>query len=112
MPILLLAGMGFAVFAGICRNVWLARAGWILAAGSFVILMIPDVYHLAIPRSKAHVRPAIEFMQAHRKPGDRIYVVGGETSLNYFAYSGHRVDELTTLNFYPFQPLVWRSHLG
>jgi hypothetical protein len=104
VPIHLLAGVGFAWGIGWGRT-FLRRAAWVVALVAVAVLGVENGYHLFMPRSKAHVRPAIEYVDAHRQPGDWICVVGGETSINYFAYHMHQVDAQTELNVLPTTPL-------
>ena len=37
-------------------------------------------WYLAFPRNRGHIRPAVEFIRAHRTPGEPIYVIGEEES--------------------------------
>lgn len=36
-------------------------------------------YHLGVPRHRGHVRPAVEFVRAHRQGGEPVYVIGEPT---------------------------------
>lgn len=55
--------------------------GWALIG---VLLLNPVSFHILYPRTRVELRPAIQYMQAHRQTGDIIYVY--EASLRTFDY--------------------------
>ncbi|MDB5297390.1 MAG: hypothetical protein JWO31_3373 [Phycisphaerales bacterium] len=70
--VLLLAGIGFGAVAVRLAAVGPRRA--VVALG--VLLAVPAAscaYSLIVPRTRAHVRPAVEFVAARYQPGDVIY---------------------------------------
>lgn len=40
-------------------------------------------YHLIVPRSRSHIRPAVEYLRAHRRSGEPIYAL---TPAEFFCY--------------------------
>jgi hypothetical protein len=76
----------------------------VLAGVVGAILVVQSSYALAVPRTRTHIRPAIEFLREHRQPGDTVWVVGGAASDIYRCYVDPP-DALTVLNVPPDHPL-------
>jgi hypothetical protein len=83
----------FALLSGV--GLWaMARAhekgieicGWVLGAVGAVTMLIQTGIYLARPDTRTHVRPAIEYVRAHRRPGDAVWVMGETTSVDYLMY--------------------------
>ncbi|MGB7159192.1 MAG: glycosyltransferase family 39 protein [Tepidisphaeraceae bacterium] len=74
--VILLAGNGIE---------WICRAAsetkWQPLARGFVVVVLAigvaqAAYHLLVPRHRGHIRPAVEYVRAHRQPGEPVYVLG------------------------------------
>lgn len=67
-------------------------------------------FHLALPRYRAHIRPAVNFMRAHLRPGDGIYALQLREFECYWR-SGHPVvrAELDDADQIPFKRfwIIW-----
>ncbi len=64
----------------------IAEAKWraVGIAVPFILLGIgiaQVAFHLVLPRHRGHIRPAVEFMRAHRQPDEPIYVIGEGSAL-------------------------------
>jgi hypothetical protein len=74
--------------------VFLQSSNWkpfrLLALGSAAALivwsLIPDLYHLAVPRTKEIIRPVAEYVMQSPQPSDGIYVVGKDTQHEFMWY--------------------------
>jgi hypothetical protein len=80
--LLLLAASGAAmVQQGLARHRFEPlRYAWLPAAAPLLIMGISQQgYRLAHPRYRSHIRPAVEYVRAHRQPGDAIYLAGAGT---------------------------------
>jgi hypothetical protein len=92
----MLAGAGFAWLLTL-KNPWVAWLAWIAMVTANVILLVGLVYYLILPRTRSHIRPAIEYMRGHYQSGDHIYVIGDTTSEDYLCYRPRR-DRRTVLH--------------
>jgi hypothetical protein len=86
MPgICLLAGAGFAM--AIAARAPLVRQGArVAAAFAAAFLLFLAVKNLILPRTRSHIRPVVEYVAGHGRPGDRVWVVGGAPSDIYRCY--------------------------
>jgi hypothetical protein len=82
----LLAGAGF---------LWLHRriGNWALVAVTPLLIsgLVQSSYHLIVPRTLSDIRPAVQYVRAHREPVDPMYVVEENGSyspqaLEFFCY--------------------------
>lgn len=90
---LLLAGVGFARLLQCSLRY---RQAAMVAAGVLVLSGIGQgVYCLVIPRNTSHPRPAIEYVQAHRTPGQAVWVPEGNSWEEFKCYWRDR-DALVT----------------
>jgi hypothetical protein len=102
--ILLLAGFGLEATISL-RWRSLRLAGWVLSSIVTIILVVQAGFALVYPRTHSHVRPAIEYLRAHRHPGDALWIVSGTTSVDYLCYE-KAPDALTRLDVeLPVPPL-------
>jgi hypothetical protein len=92
--ICLLTGAGFG--ASLAGRVMVRRGAWGLAGIGVGIALVLAGKNLVVPRTRSHVRPVVEYLAKHRKPGDAIYVIGGAASDVYRCYVDP-IDPLTTL---------------
>ena len=51
------------------------------------LLLVPlggNFYHLAFPRNKGQVRPLVEYLRAHRVPGEPVYVIRSRYEFEWY----------------------------
>jgi hypothetical protein len=53
------------------RNWW-----WLLPLPILLSGIGQSLYRLAVPRAHSHIRPVVEYVRAHRQPGEGIYIIG------------------------------------
>jgi hypothetical protein len=83
----LLAGAGFAALVALRRHRAARATGWVLAGLSLAILLGQAGRYLFVPRVRSHMRPIVEYLREHRRPGDVVYVIGGGASEVYRCYA-------------------------
>jgi hypothetical protein len=87
---LLLAGYGLAILAR--DHARKLGASWhVLIALLIGLNGAVATYHLFVPRYRGNMRPAVEYVRAHRQPGDYVYARRDEELLAYWPDPDERV---------------------
>ena len=89
--LILLCSVGFAYLQDHLPR--LASAAAIAACLLVGSNIVQAAYHLAVPRSVSHPRPAIEYVRTHRTPGQGIWVPHGGSWDSFLCY-WHETDSL------------------
>ena len=98
--ILLLAGAGGALALDILPAT--VKWAWPAAVAPLLIMGIGEQgYRIFNPRYRSHIRPAVQYVQKHREPGDAVYMAGtGELP----ARLGEHARHLELLCYWPDPP--------
>jgi hypothetical protein len=71
IDVLLLTGIGMQAILMCCD---IGRIAGIVGVASLLAVSLGNAgYHLVVPRARAHLRPIVQFVAAHRQPGDQIF---------------------------------------
>lgn len=84
----LLAGAGIGVLVADSKG-WRRITGWAVAAVGLTVLVGEAGYYALLPRTRSHIRPAIEYVRGRRAGGEALWVFGETTSEDYLCYEPH-----------------------
>lgn len=74
------------------RDLFVPRMlGWIASVGVLACGMALAGGRVISPHFRSHVRPAVDYVRAHRQPGDALYILGApyRRHLEFFCYWRH-----------------------
>ncbi|MBI3264820.1 MAG: hypothetical protein HYZ58_16980 [Acidobacteria bacterium] len=103
--VFLLAGAGVGGIGQRLPPRW-SRWWWLLPGTLLAWGLAQAAYHLAVPRTRSHMRPAVEYLRAHRQPGEGIYALYTHGAV--FRCYWRQPEPRLRLEMDPVQAIPWR----